>query len=46
MTVRVTASRRFVLHTAVIVLVLIAVRIPATQSIITGGLVECADITE
>ena len=46
MTVRVTASRRFVLHTAIIVLVLIAVRIPATQSVIIGGLAECADITE
>lgn len=46
MTVRITASRRFALNTAVIVLVLFAVRIPATQSAIIAGLVEFADIAE
>ena len=46
MTVRIMASRRFVLHTAVIALVLLALRIPVTRSVIIGGLVECADIAE
>lgn len=46
MTLRITTCRRSVLHAAVIAMVLFALRIPAAQNIIVGGLVEFADITE
>jgi hypothetical protein len=46
MTLPITTRRRFVVHAAVIVLVIVALRTPGGQSIVSGGLVEFADITE
>lgn len=46
MTFRIATCRRFVANATVVALLLFAVRIPATQSVIIGGLAECADITE
>ncbi len=46
MTIRITSCRRLVVHAAVTALVLFALRIPAVQGIIVGGLVEFGDITE
>jgi hypothetical protein len=46
MTIRITARRRFVLYAAVIVLVIVALRTPVAQSIVLGGLVGFAGITE
>lgn len=46
MTFRIATCRRFVANGAVVALLLFALRIPAAQSIIVGGLVDFAEITE
>ena len=46
MTLRITPRRKFVIHTAAVVLVIVARRTPAAQSVILGALVESAEITE
>lgn len=46
MTLRIVTHNKLVIHTAVVVLVIVVLRIPTAQSIITGKLVEFADITE
>ena len=46
MTFRTVTHNKLVIHTAVVVLVIVVLRMPAAQSVIVGGLVEFADITE
>lgn len=46
MTHHITKRRKFAVYAVLSVLVLFALRMPATQSNIVGGLVEFADITE
>jgi hypothetical protein len=46
MTLRITARRRFVIHAAVMALVIVALGTPGGQSIVLDALVEFADITE
>jgi hypothetical protein len=42
----VTYRRTFIIHAAVIALMVLAFRTPAAKSVIVGGLVEIAAITE
>ncbi len=46
MTERVTHRRKFVAYTAMTVLVLIVLRLPAVQSIVAGALIEFVEIAE
>ena len=46
MTLRTVTHNQLVIHTAVVVLVIVVLRMPAAQSVIVGGLVEFAHITE
>jgi hypothetical protein len=43
---RITNRRKFMAYAAVTVMVLIALRIPAAQRVVIGGLVEFAEVTE
>ena len=46
MKLRITPRSKFVIHAVAIVLMIVALRTPATQSVILGALVEFAEITE
>lgn len=46
MTLRTVTHNQLVIHTAVVVLVIVVLRMPAAQSVIVGGLVELANLTE
>lgn len=46
MTLCTVTHNKLVIHTAAVVLVIVVLRMPAAQSVIVGGLVEFADITE
>jgi hypothetical protein len=45
MTLRIARLRRFTSYAAVIVLATLVLRTPAAQSVVTGGLVEFADMS-
>lgn len=46
MTVRAVLHPKFVMRAAVIILAVAVLRTPTAQSVIVGGLVECAEMTE
>ena len=46
MTLRTATHSKLVIHAAVIVLAVAVLRMPAAQSVVLGGLVEFADMTE
>ncbi len=46
MTLRIAKRGRFIVHAAAFVLILVALRTPALQSIVVGGLVEFGQIAD